>query len=86
MDAVLIVDTYHHIGRRADYFRRLAASLRPGAQVAIVDFRPTSPVGPPPAARVAASQVVDEMREAGYALRAQHDFLPNQFFLVFGRR
>ena len=29
-DLILVVDTYHHIGNRAEYFAKLQASLRPG--------------------------------------------------------
>ena len=83
VDRVLLVDTYHHIDDRVAYFRRLRESLRPGGEVAIVDFTLESPVGPPPAARIAAQQVRDEMQSAGYTLAAEHTFLPHQYFLVF---
>jgi len=83
VDRVLIVDTYHHIDDRIAYFTRLRDSLKPGAEVAIIDFNADSPVGPPKSARVAAAQVGDEMTRAGYAQVAQHGFLPYQYFLVF---
>ncbi|GAB4472043.1 MAG: hypothetical protein OHK0044_15510 [Burkholderiaceae bacterium] len=86
VDRVLIVDTYHHIGDRIGYFERLRARLKPGGAVAIVDFTLDSPVGPPRSARIPAQQVRDEMQRAGYALAAQHDFLPHQYFLVFRPR
>jgi cyclopropane fatty-acyl-phospholipid synthase-like methyltransferase len=35
VDVVPIVDTYHHIGDRAVYFRKLQPSLKPGGRVAI---------------------------------------------------
>lgn len=82
-DLILLVDVYHHIDRREGYFRRLLGSLKPGGRVAIVDFRLDSPEGPPKAARVAPERVVAEMKDAGYALAARHEFLPNQYFLVF---
>lgn len=83
VDRILIVNTYHHIEDRPAYFRRLAQSLKPGGTVAIVDFTERSPVGPPVHTRIAAAQVKAEMQRAGYALAAEHGFLPNQFFLVF---
>jgi len=86
VDLVLMVDVYHHIDQRAAYFRKLAGSLKPGGTVAIVDFTKESPVGPPPASRIAASEVKAEMKAAGYALAAEHAFLPNQYFLVFTPR
>ena len=83
VDLVLLVDVYHHIEARERYFRRLAASLRPDARVAVIDFRLDSPEGPPVAARVAPAQVRAELARAGYALVAEHAFLPRQYFLIF---
>jgi SAM-dependent methyltransferase len=83
VDLVLLVDVYHHIGDRTRYFRNLSRSLRPGGRVAIVDFRPDSPAGPPRAARIAPETVKAEMKAAGYAVTAEHRFLPYQYFVVF---
>ncbi len=83
VDRVLLVDTYHHIQGRETYFRSLRDSLRPGAEVAIVDFTRDSPMGPPAAARIPKEQVVAEMQRAGYRLVRAPDFLPNQYMLVF---
>ena len=83
VDLVLIVDTYHHIGDREAYFRKLAKSLKPGGRVAIIDFRPDSPEGPPKEFRFPLEKFKSEMDKAGYKLAAQHDFLPRQQFLIF---
>ena len=83
VDVVLIVDTYHHIGDREAYFRRLTKSLKPGGRVAIIDYRPDSPEGPPKEFRFPPEQCISEMQRAGFKLAAQHDFLPRQHFLVF---
>jgi cyclopropane fatty-acyl-phospholipid synthase-like methyltransferase len=83
VDVALIVDTYHHIGGREAYFRKLAKSLKPGGRVAIVDFKPDSPEGPPKEFRFSAEQLKSEMAQAGYKLAAQYDFLPRQSFLIF---
>ena len=86
VDLALMVDTYHHVGQREAYFRKLAAHLKPGGTVAIIDFTKESPVGPPPASRLAAGEVKAEMQRAGYVLAREHAFLPNQYFLVFRPR
>lgn len=82
-DLILLVDVFHHIDNRPAYFRKLRAFLKPGGRVAIIDFRPDSPEGPPKAARVAAERAAAELGAAGYRLAADHGFLPNQYFLVF---
>jgi SAM-dependent methyltransferase len=83
VDVSLVVNTYHHIPSRPDYFRRLQSSLRPGGRVAIVDYRKDAPDGPPAEFRFEPEQIVAEMQKAGYELEARHDFLPRQHFLVF---
>ena len=83
VDLVLLVDVYHHIDHRAEYFRRLRASLKPGGRVAIIDFRLDAPVGPPKQARIAPDRVKAELKNAGYVIDTEHSFLPNQYFLIF---
>jgi SAM-dependent methyltransferase len=83
VDLVLVVDTYHHIEDRTAYFARLRERLRPGGRVAIVDFRLDSERGPPREHKIAPEAVRAELEAAGYALAASHDFLPDQYFLVF---
>lgn len=83
VDVALIVDTYHHIGGREAYFRKLAKSLKPGGRVAIVDFKLESPEGPPKEFRFSPEQLASEMAQAGYKLAAQYDFLPRQHYLIF---
>jgi SAM-dependent methyltransferase len=86
VDLVLLVNTYHHIAERPAYFARLRQSLRPAGRVAIIDFLPDAPAGPPRRARIPAASVKEEMERAGYGLVTEHTFLPNQYFLVFAPR
>lgn len=85
VDLVLLLNVYHHIAERPAYFKRLRASLKPGGRVAIVDFRPESPVGAPKHMRLSAERITTEMISAGYLAAGTHDFLPRQNFLVFRR-
>ena len=82
-DVVILVDVYHHVENREAYFRQLRSSLKPGGRLAVIDFRMDSPEGPPKAARIAPEQVKTELQSAGYALKAEPAFLPNQYFLIF---
>ena len=83
-DLVFICDTWHHVGQREEYLKRLKPALRPGARIAIVDLdkRPL-PVGPPLEEKLAREEVVAEFRRAGFALSEEYTFLPYQYFLVF---
>lgn len=86
VDLALLVDVYHHIDAREVFFKRLRESLKDGGRVAIIDFTPESPDGPPKAMRIPAETVKAEMAKAGYAVQAEHVFLPKQFFIVFTPR
>jgi SAM-dependent methyltransferase len=83
VDLVLIVDTYHHIPNRVAYFTALKAGLKPGARLAIVDFRKGAPSGPPEEFRFTPDQISAELANAGFSLQTSHDFLPRQIFLVY---
>jgi ubiquinone/menaquinone biosynthesis C-methylase UbiE len=87
IDLILIVNTYHHIDERPDYFRRLRRDLSPRGRVAILEpdgeltgilslFHHEGHTS-------IASEVVHEMDAAGYRLGASYDFLPVQIFEVF---
>ncbi|MGE3163881.1 MAG: class I SAM-dependent methyltransferase [Planctomycetota bacterium] len=83
VDCVLVVNTYHHIDSRVEYFRRVHESLRPGGRLVIVDFKEGSlPVGPSADHKIAAKQVISELQAAGYRLD-RRDELPYQYVLVF---
>lgn len=81
--STFLLNTYHHLDARTDYFKRLRASLKPEGRVAIVDYRPESPAGAPKHMRLSAERITDEMTAAGYKPAGSFDFLPRQNFLVF---
>ncbi len=82
VDAVLVVDTYHHMDDRAIYFRNLRSSLKPNAVVAIVDFKLDSPVGPPIEHRVTPEAIKAELEGAGFSEEKRIE-LPYQFVILF---
>jgi ubiquinone/menaquinone biosynthesis C-methylase UbiE len=86
VDVVLVVDTYHHIGDRPQYFAKLKSSLRPMGRLAIVDFKADSPNGPPAQYRLSPERVTEELNAAGYSLMETLQFLPRQYYLVFRKR
>jgi len=82
-DIVLIVDTYHHIENRVEYFKKLKSALRKGGTLVIVDFKKEeTPVGPKVEMRIAEDQVQSELKSAGYTIvSADRDMLPYQFII-----
>ena len=85
VDAILVVHVWHHIAARSCYARNLAAALRPGGKLVIVDFPPDAPKGPPAHLRVSPEQLVGELTRAGLTAHVSPIELPNQY-IVEARR
>lgn len=85
VDVAFMCNVAHHIEDRAGYFRKLAARLRPGGRVVVVDFEKDAPddvPGPPAAMRVASDTLVAELERAGFELvRIDGDILPHQYIV-----
>jgi len=84
LDRILIVNTWHHIDRRAEYAKKLAAGLRPGGAVIIVDYTLDTPKGPPKNHRLDPKIVMAELEAGGLHVKLAKETLPRQF-VVIGR-
>jgi ubiquinone/menaquinone biosynthesis C-methylase UbiE len=83
-DLILVVDTFHHFPDGVSYLRRLARSLRKGGRLVNIDFHKRElPVGPPVEHKVSREEFLSKAQAAGLVLKAEHQFLPYQYFLAF---
>ena len=82
VDRVLVVDVWHHLGDRRAYAAKLAAALRPGGLVAVVDFDENARRGPPPSQRQAPQVILDELRSAGLTATLAAETLPEQYVVI----
>jgi predicted methyltransferase len=80
-DRILIVDTWHHIPGRDAYGAKLAAALKPGGYVLIVDFTLETSKGPPRAHRLAPASVIAELTQAGLRASIVDAGLPDQYIV-----
>jgi cyclopropane fatty-acyl-phospholipid synthase-like methyltransferase len=85
VDRILVVDVWHHLGDRAGYARALAAGLRPGGRLAVVDFKLDATRGPPREHRLAPDEILADLRSAGLTASLSRTTLPDQY-IVIGRR
>jgi cyclopropane fatty-acyl-phospholipid synthase-like methyltransferase len=82
VDMVLIVNTYHHIENRVDYFKKVKKGIKPDGELVIIDyFKKELPVGPPVNHKIDLETVKSELEKAGYKLDVNVDLLPYQFIV-----
>jgi cyclopropane fatty-acyl-phospholipid synthase-like methyltransferase len=86
VDRILVVDVWHHIADRARYAAGLARALRPGGQIAIVDFTHDATHGPPPEHRLPPDAIVADLRGAGLDATLSPTTLPEQYIVIGTRR
>jgi len=82
VDRVLIVNTWHHVPRRAQYAAALNRALRPGGFVVVVDFTAESPEGAPAHARLSPATVIAELQTGGLSARSVAESLPLQYVVI----
>lgn len=85
-DFIFSVDVYHHLNDRITYFTKIAEYLKPDGVVVVIDRNEEKVEGQPMGHRVPKQQIKEEMKEAGFELVTDFDFLlPVQYYLSFKR-
>ena len=85
-DAVLIVDALHEMEDPVRLLTNVARTLKPHGRIGIIDYREgDGGPGPDAAERVPPSVVISQASAAGLRLIEQQNFLPYQYFLIFGK-
>jgi ubiquinone/menaquinone biosynthesis C-methylase UbiE len=84
VDAVLIVNTYHHIENRETYFVKVKRGLKPNGKLYNIDFlKKEVPIGPPMSMKISESEVIGELLEAGFTkFEVNSSLLPYQYIIV----
>ncbi len=85
VDVAFMCNVFHHLEDRATYFAEVSKRLRPGGRLIIIDFKkdasPDAP-GPPPAMRVAESDLVAELEALSWKrTRSDRSSLPHQYIV-----
>jgi len=88
IDTILMIDTIHYVKDRVSYAKKLRAGLAPGGRLVIIDYIPKPmserPWGPPPEQQIPRRQMDADMAAAGLKVIRAYDFLPEQYFVVYG--
>ena len=84
-DVILLVNAYHHFPDGPAVLRALAERLAPGGRLAVVDYHPEAPVGPPQDHVVPREAFLDAVARAGLRVAREERFLPYQYFAFLER-
>lgn len=81
----LVVDVLHHVPSPPAWVAHVASQLKPGAQLAVIEFRMGDvPVGPPDKHKISKERLLEMAQAAGLTLAHDHDaVLPYQHLLIF---
>jgi len=84
IDIAFFSSVYKEIDNRVEYMKEIRRCLKPDGRVAIIEFyKDHGFIGPEFADRLYETQVIDEMKKAGFVLIQRFDFLPKEYFLLF---
>ncbi len=84
MDAVMTLNTWHHIGGREAYAAKVFDGLKVGGKFVIVDFIKDQALeqGPPMEMRLTADEIVKELESAGFAVEVVTESMPRHYMVV----
>jgi ubiquinone/menaquinone biosynthesis C-methylase UbiE len=85
LDLVFMRNVTHHLPNRVNYFRKLKGLLRPDGRIAIIEYRRGGGFSFHRVFGhfVPEEVIVAEMHKAGYQLKEDFGFLPEQSFTIF---
>jgi ubiquinone/menaquinone biosynthesis C-methylase UbiE len=87
VDLVLFVDAYHEFSHPREMMQAIVTSLKPGGQVALVEYRAEDPNVPiRPRHKMTQAQATKEMNAVGLYLKNTSDVLPPQPLLFYEKK
>ncbi len=87
VDAIVTLNTWHHVDGRRRFAEKLYAALKDGGRFVVVDFiaESTEGRGPPLEMRLAPTDVVRELEAAGFSAEIRPESLPRHYIVVATR-
>lgn len=88
LDFIFMRNVTHHIPNRTKYFKNLKKFLKPNGKIIIIEYKKSKPFtfrrifGH----HIPKETIKQEMKEAGYMLIKEFDFLPEQHFTIYSKQ
>jgi ubiquinone/menaquinone biosynthesis C-methylase UbiE len=86
IDLAILIDAYHEFSYPREMIAHIAAALKPGGRVALVEYRAEDPtVSIKELHKLSVAQATKEMKQAGLKLLKSDERLPQQHIMFFGK-
>lgn len=82
VDAVLTLDTWHHVKGREAYAKKVYEGLKRGGRFVVVEYTVDAEVGPPKAMRLEPGQVTKQLEAAGFRVEVVRETMPRHYMVV----
>lgn len=82
IDLAFICDVLHLMDDPELYLKGLHAHVRPGGRIAVISFIRN---WPPMVKKFTVEQLEEWMKRAGFSLLERHDFIPDQYLVIYRR-
>lgn len=83
VDVAFLCETIHEIDERVPFYRKLQAAMKRAGRLVLIDSTPVA--GAAEGRQVSRATAVREAEAAGFRLIREETFLPQQYFLIFGK-
>ena len=83
VDVAFFCETIHEIDDRVPFYRKVRAAMKKAARMVLIDSAPVN--GAAEGRQVSRATAVHEAEAAGFRLIREEKFLPEQYFLIFGK-
>ncbi|WP_406700006.1 methyltransferase [Singulisphaera sp. Ch08] len=82
VDAVLTLDTWHHVKGREAYARKVYEGLKRGGRFVVVDYEVGAETGPPKEMRLAAGRIVEQLEAGGFRAAVVRESMSRHYMVV----
>lgn len=82
VDAVLTLDTWHHVNGREAYAKNVYDGLKRGGRFVVVEHTVDSEVGPPVAMRLSTEQVAKQLGAVGFRVEVIKESMSRHYLVV----
>ena len=86
IDLIFMRNVYHHIKNRIEYVKKLKNILKSDGKIAIIEYKKRGRLffsHRPSDHFIVPEHIIKEMETAGYQVKEQYFFLPEQSFIIF---